>query len=224
MENRSVPEHVPVDKVCAMRDYYIPHFSEGNPILKDILDYTTDAYLHDQSIAPFECCEGHDYCRDTFVMFNIKYGHDYYIHNILESICHFDEVSYALGQDYANNTILFSIRLPFYDREQADNFLGCIKSGLLKAKTNYEQRPEIKNMLFLLNNVKHPDYQLVLKKLHYFEDDNLYTGYVASLYKTDERLLVNRFDSSAQWLYSLEKIITLKPSDIKTDDPQYVIS
>jgi hypothetical protein len=209
-----IKSHIGIDEVCKRKDYYVSTFSEGNLILRDILNYSIEKYLIDRSIAPFECCIGHDSIRDTFVMFNIKYGQNKYIHSIINAINYIPGALYMLGQEKANNTINLTTRMEFFNREYADDFLKHIRDGLINCDSVTDKLPEVINMIKLIENVDLKNYQLIIQKMTHKE-------YVVSLIKTKDEFLVNRHPEIDQTL-SLNSIINLKEESFSENGIQKV--
>lgn len=198
----AIKGHISIDEVCRRKDYYISIFSEGNPILRDILNYSIEKYLADKSIAPFECCIGHNNFLDTFVMFNIKYGENKYIHSIINAINYIPGAVYMLGQEKVNNTINLTTRMEYFNSAGANDFLNHIKEGLINSDSVVDKLPEVVNMIRLIENIDLKNYQLILQKMTHRE-------YVVALVKSEDEFLVNRHPEIDQTL-SLNSIINLK--------------
>ncbi|HHX16767.1 MAG TPA: hypothetical protein GX725_02535 [Mollicutes bacterium] len=158
--------HISFEKICKNRDYYVPNISDNNIILKEIIDYCIEKYLKDKSIETYMCCEGHDEWRDTFVIFNISLQNLEYIYSIINCIEKMYGSRFSIGQNKLDNKILLDVRLNYYSREDADDFLRTIKEGLINYKEHQSSQPEVTNMLHILKTVCLPNKEIVFQQCH----------------------------------------------------------
>lgn len=216
--DRETSNHIPFEKVCQNRELYVPKISDGNPILRDIINCCIDQYKIDRSIGTYECCQGHDgFEIDTYVMFNIAYSRPEYIYSIINAINAVYRTTYAIGQERLNNTILLDVRLEYSGREAANEFLSQVKKGLEHYKVFKSGSPEVSKMVSLLKDVHLTDYQVMLQKASSREYD-------AMLYKdrgSDVSLVNRRYDFIET--FDQAGILNLRPEDFRNTGIQKTI-
>ncbi|HHT38416.1 MAG TPA: hypothetical protein GXZ95_03250 [Mollicutes bacterium] len=206
MEGKKIKGHISFEEICRNKEYYVPIIKDNNKILEEIINYCVDKYLVDRSIETYQCCEGHDYF-DTFVMFNVPRESDQYIYSILNCINQIYGSRYAIGQNRVEGKILLDVRLQYYSREYANEFLSAVKEGLVNYKKHKLSTTEEKNMVHIIRNLYLPNKELIFQKCH----DNEYLLLQAPF---DGKSLVNKLTEKIE-IFTKKELSNLNVDDFK---------
>ncbi|MGI6329261.1 MAG: hypothetical protein ACOXZR_00165 [Bacilli bacterium] len=181
MNNYVFGRQLAFSEVLKKKEEYATIFSEGNKHLKKLLNY-----CFDHNIETNLCCVGHNEEMPMYIKFNITRNKEEDIARIINAVENNRYVildfSKRSNDDYA------SLWVKTYYLYQVDQIFEDLYQGLSKKEKNQKLNQSYLDILDIVKNFKHEDYDLTFKVKNY-NDEKFYSLDIDYMKMKDDQIV-----------------------------------